>query len=61
MSGLDIQEQIARIDRELAHVHNLRADTRWKPWAGIAGLMTAAAALFGTAGAIVGFFLGKHL
>jgi hypothetical protein len=60
-SGLDIREQVARIDRELSHIHNLDTDSRWKPWAIAASVMTAAAALFGTAGAIVGYFLGRHL
>ena len=60
-SSLDIQEQVARIDRELAHMHNLRADTRWLPWAVMASIITAAAALGATAGAIVGYFLGRHL
>ena len=31
-AGLDIPEQAVRIHRELAHIHALRSETRWKPW-----------------------------
>lgn len=53
MSALDIQEQIARIDRELATHDKLRQEIRLAPWQLVLGSMTAGAAFMGAAVALV--------
>jgi hypothetical protein len=52
--ALDIQEQVARIDRELAHIHALKSETRWKPWQVLISAIGVAAALLVAGGGIVG-------
>ena len=55
-SALDIQEQIARIERELATYTKLRQEMRLAPWQLVIAGMTVGAAFFAA-----GFALGKLL
>jgi len=56
-SALDIQEQIARIDRELATHDSLRQHIYFEPRKFWASALTAAAALLGAGAAIGGLLV----
>lgn len=64
MTDLDIREQLARIDRELADAHaksadaaNHQSETRWRPWQVVAAAAGAGAALFAAGGGFVALIL----
>lgn len=59
MTDLDLREQLARIDRELADGHDKASSAKWRPWqvvaTSIAGGLTAGAALMGAGVALAAF------
>ena len=56
-SGRDVQEQIVRIDSELANIHARQSETQWKPWQVLISAIGVAAALLVAGGGLVGLLL----